>query len=294
MISLRQLWQRPEYFRLWEAAVIEADDPLLPLKFGASISTEAFEPPVFAAMCSANLNEALYRLALYKRLFYPIELRVDVSSQQTSLKVLWLDMTITPPAYLVVAELIYFVQLARIGTRAKVEPLAFKVPVLPEASTSYNEYLGISVTKAETPELIFRAEDAVRPFLTANAPMWDFFESNFKKLSSELDASVSVEERVRAALLELIPSGHASIDRVAKKLGMSVRTAQRRLYNEGKSFQLVLNETRTQLAQYYLKNSSLSGSEIAFLLGFEDPNSFYRAFHDWTGQTLSDYRTSVA
>jgi AraC-type DNA-binding domain-containing proteins len=102
---------------------------------------------------------------------------------------------------------------------------------------------------------------------------------------NELDATATTTQRVQALLLELIPSNIATIDEVADRLAMSKRTLQRRLENEGENFRALLNETREKLARHYLKETSLSGGEIAFLLGFEDPNSFYRAFQDWTGQT---------
>jgi len=54
-----------------------------------------------------------------------------------------------------------------------------------------------------------------------------------------------------------------------------------------------LNETRERLASHYLKSSSLSGTEIAFLPGFENPNSFFRAFHDWTGTTTERARIAM-
>ena len=83
------------------------------------------------------------------------------------------------------------------------------------------------------------------------------------------------------------------MDAVSKKLGTSTRTLQRRLQQERRSYQAVLNETREHLAKHYLKTSSISGAEISFLLGFEDPNSFFRAFHDWTGTTPEQARRSM-
>ena len=89
-------------------------------------------------------------------------------------------------------------------------------------------------------------------------------------------------DRVRNALLELLPSGRGSIEDVARQLAMSRRTLQRRLQGEGTSFQIVLNGLREELANHYLQNSTMSGAEISYLLGFSDPNSFFRAFHAWS------------
>ncbi len=282
-----------EYFRLWAAIGDEASDPLVPLRMGSGISAEAFDPPVFAAMCSPNLNAALERISLYKRLIYPMALHIERTDQHTGLRIEWLDKTIAPPTSLVAAELVFFVQLSRIGTRTEVKPIKVRAPTPPSPKDSYHEYFGVRVTKGDYPEILFKADDAERPFLTANEQMWDFFEPDLKRRLAELDASATTEERVRAALLELIPSGNTSMEQVAKYLGMSARTVQRKLQSESRAFQLILNDTRTQLARHYLRNSKFSGSEIAFLLGFEDPNSFFRAFHDWTGQTPSDYRASA-
>ena len=74
---------------------------------------------------------------------------------------------------------------------------------------------------------------------------------------------------------------------------MSKRTLQRRLEEEGENFRVLINRCRENLARHYLSNTNLSGYEIAFLLGFEDPNSFYRAFMAWTGQTPETVRGSL-
>ena len=74
---------------------------------------------------------------------------------------------------------------------------------------------------------------------------------------------------------------------------MSKRTLQRRLESEGQNFRVLVNATRESLARHYLAKTAMSGGEIAFLLGFEDPNSFYRAFQDWTGQTPDSARAAM-
>ena len=81
---------------------------------------------------------------------------------------------------------------------------------------------------------------------------------------------------------------------MARKLALSKRTLQRRLHRENTTFQEILNSTREDLARHYLARTSLSGAEISYLLGFEDPNSFFRAFHTWTGQTTEQVRVMHA
>ena len=158
---------------------------------------------------------------------------------------------------------------------------------------AYAEYLGVPIVHGPL-ALTFSREDAERHFVTANPGMWEFFAPELRRRVSDLKEEASVAERVRAALHELLPTGGGSIEDVAKKLGTSKRTLQRRLKGETTSFQAQLDSTREKLAKHYLGRSRLSGAEIAFLLGFEDPNSFTRAFHNWTGSTPESMRQPLA
>ena len=120
--------------------------------------------------------------------------------------------------------------------------------------------------------------------------MWDYFEPELRKRLSELDVDDTYAARVRSALIELLPAGEGSIDDVSSKLGYSKRTLQRKLKEEDTTFQKQLNHTRELLARHYLKNSDMITDDIAYLLGYQDLNSFVRAFHIWTGMTISEYK----
>ncbi|MNI96216.1 HTH-type transcriptional regulator VirS [compost metagenome] len=72
---------------------------------------------------------------------------------------------------------------------------------------------------------------------------------------------------------------------------MSDRTLQRRLTEENTSFKHLLTQARHEQAREYLADPSLDIKEVAFLIGYEDQNSFYRAFRLWEGATPSDWRT---
>ncbi len=88
----------------------------------------------------------------------------------------------------------------------------------------------------------------------------------------------------------LLAGRRPGIEDVARELGLSSRTLQRRLAEDSTTFQQLLQEARRELARHYLLHSSLELNETAYLLGYEDAHSFFRAFHDWEGSTPGDWR----
>ncbi len=282
-----------EWFRLWHGIEDEANDPLLPIKIGQVISFELFDPPIFAAMCSQDLNAALERIAKYKKLCAPMELIVEKLNGDTWMEIRWLDTNISPPAIAVLTELVSFVQLSRLATREMVHPHKVVSPIIPENKEAYHRYFGVDLDQGEHPALLFSARDASLPFLTVNNDLLKFFEPELEKRLAELDMSASTSERVQTALLELLPGGNSSIESICKKLGLSRRTLQRRLTDDHTTYRSVLNKTRSLLAVHYLKDSNFSETEISFFLGFDDPNSFFRAFKSWTGETPEHTRRQM-
>lgn len=296
LVRQGQVLSTEEYFRFWRALEIESNDPMFPLRIVETVTAESFSPPLFAALCSANLVQAVQRLSRYKELVAPMSLDVATGKAgELSITPRWLSAGLEVPYSLVVAEIAFFVRLVRIATRESVKALRVTLPQRPPGAYArrYEVFFGAPVQQGTSPVIAFAAEDAFRPFLTANEGMWRVFEPDLRRRLGELDATASTAERVRAVLLELLPSNTATIEKTAERLGLSKRTLQRRLEDEGENFRALVNGTREDLARHYLGNTSMSGGEIAFLLGFEDPNSFYRAFHDWTGQTPDSARQAM-
>jgi AraC-like DNA-binding protein len=97
-------------------------------------------------------------------------------------------------------------------------------------------------------------------------------------------------ERVRIAIHQKLTGRRPTIEDIADALHLSSRTLQRRLQDEGFNFQRVLDEARHQLARHYLTNSVLELNEAAYLLGYEDGNSFVRAFRTWEGVPPARWR----
>jgi AraC-like DNA-binding protein len=80
------------------------------------------------------------------------------------------------------------------------------------------------------------------------------------------------------------------VSSIASGLAMSARTLQRRLSEQGHSFQGVVDMTRKVLAQRLLAETDYSLAEVAFLTGFSEQSGFSRAFKRWAGQTPRSYR----
>lgn len=119
------------------------------------------------------------------------------------------------------------------------------------------------------------------------------FEPGLRQRLSDLDCTAGMAERVRSLLIELLSAGAVSMGEVSRQLVVSTRTLQRKLHEEGTTFQRTLDAVRDALAHHYLGSTAMSAAEISFLLGFEDANSFARAFQGRTGHTPQTVRNRL-
>ena len=284
-----------ELFALWCAAESLAAPRDLPMEVVERASAEGFTPELFAALCSPNLAVAIDRLATYKQLCAPV--RLDPTPRDDgglTLTVRWLDATRPPPPSLSTMELAFVLRIARMGTRRRITPAHVSLPEAPVDRPRHEAFFGIAIAVWDTGSITFARDALHAHFLTSSEEIWAAFEPNLRKRLASLQATASTHERVRAVLLESLPCGRANIGDVSQRLGLSARTLQRRLRTEDSNFNTILAEVRKELARHYLTNTALPCNEIAFLLGYEEPNSFFRAFHGWTGESPERHRQAVA
>lgn len=273
------------FLRFFEALDTSMGDSAFWVRLTDAMSPEYFEPPVFAALCSPNLATAAQRLARFKPLIGPLTIDVHDGDDRLELTYRWRDTSVKQPAYMHGLEALFVTKLARLGTREHIQPCEVIVPELPRDPQPFEDYLGTRMKRGDEIRVTFDASDAHRPFLSANRAMWDIFEPELRKRLSDLASDATVTDRTRAVLTEALPSGQAGMDRVARLLGVSSRTLQRRLRGEGTSYKEVVDATRESLALHYLRSTQLTSTEIAFLIGFDEATSFFRAFQRWTGTT---------
>jgi AraC-like DNA-binding protein len=138
--------------------------------------------------------------------------------------------------------------------------------------------------------IVFRATDIRRPFVTRNSELLALLAPKLDEELKQETGNENFAECVRDAVQRKLTGHRPTIEHIADALHVSSRTLQRRLREEGISFQRVLEEARHQLTRHYLNNSVLELNEAAYLLGYEDSNSFVRAFRTWEGVPPGQWR----
>jgi len=108
----------------------------------------------------------------------------------------------------------------------------------------------------------------------------------------KLLANAGVSGAVRRDLIGQLRGGPVTMEAIAERQAMATATLRRRLQDEGTTFSVLLEEVRRDLAFEYLRDRSVTLTEVAFLLGYGNVTSFTRAFQRWTGRSATSYRRS--
>jgi AraC-like DNA-binding protein len=124
---------------------------------------------------------------------------------------------------------------------------------------------------------------------TSNHELATTFDAILSKQLGELDGA-DLASRCKAWLLQELTSGEPSESDLARAMGLSSRTLQRKLAEQGMSYRSVLESTRYELALRYLDDPDKTVTDITFLLGFSEQSAFTRAFKRWNGKAPSAYR----
>lgn len=284
-----------EYYRLWNSIFCLYSQPDLPLKIIKATTKDVLSPPIFASLCSPNFSVAITRLKQYKSLIGPVLVDATFDNKQNTVITISGFPDDDPLPYsIAIIDLLFTVHIIRMGTQTNVRPIAVEIAheKPKEHLEVFTSFFGIKLKQGKTNRIVFSNASMQLPFKTVDNALWHAFETELKKGLRELEKSNSFSEKVYVCLIDTLASGDVSIKRIANMLAISPRTLQRRLTEESNSFQKIRQEVRTKLAIHYLSNSTYSNQEVAFLLGFDDSNSFFRAFKLWTNTTPESVRQS--
>jgi AraC-like DNA-binding protein len=251
-------------------------------------------PSTIAAYHARDYRDALTRLARFKQLCSPEELQIKMSKDECLIEPVWQHAQEETPPLLTDAAFASFVELGRRGTGQQVNAKRVELKRSAEATGVHEAYFKCPVKfRARRNMLVLHAADLDRPFLNYNAELLEMLDPQLVNALAERRAHRSISEQVKWILKRLLAGARPEIEAVARELGLSDRTLQRRIVDDGSTFRQLLLEARQELAREYLNRPEIDVAEVAYLLGYEDSNSFYRAFRTWEGTTPAQLRSAL-
>ncbi len=280
--------------RLWQRAVQRSGNPAIGLSLAEVTHPGSLHVVGYALMASQNLRDGLARLVRYQRIIAEaadLRLQPVAEGYALVLSVHGDDLPAAPQA--AEASLAACLAFCRWLAGRALQPLEVCFASPPPADAKPYQALFQAPLRFDCADyrLLFAAADLERPLPTANealAQLHDRFAGDYLARF----AGGRISHRVRQVLCRLLPHGEPRRDAVAQALHLSERTLQRRLHDEGSSFQRLLDDTRRDLAGQYLAQADMALLEVAYLLGFADPSNFYRAFKRWYRLTPSEFRAA--
>ena len=280
-----------EFFGLYRGLAGASDDPGLGLKLGTEDRVERYDPIKLAALSARSFRDAVERLSRYKQLSCPEEIRVVERGNECVVQFVWLLAREKEPPLLVDVCFAWVVAIARRGVAGPLSPQRVEFQRTSAHREMYEAHFGCPVKfKAIQNALVFSKPDMELPFVTYNAELLAIVAPQLEAELAEQLGHKTFSEQAKAILKRLLAGQRPEIKDLARELRLSTRTLQRRLTEQGITFQRLLEDARRELARHYLLNSSLELNETAYLLGYEDANSFFRAFHHWEGTSPGQWR----
>ncbi len=281
-----------QYFRIWQAySDLVGDIALGVIKLITFFETTQYPPTVLATYHAQDYRDALNRIARYKQLCPPESLRITEEGEHCTIELEWFRSEQPGPPVLVGTTLAFLLELGRRGTGQSITAHSVEFTHSMGDVKTLETYFGCPVrSDAANNRLVLHRRDLDRPFISYNKELLEILTPVLDR-SLDDQRSRSIPEMVKWLLMRSLTGGKLDIRAVASTLGMSERTLQRRLTDEGTTFKQLLTQVRHELAREYLADPKLDIKEVAFLVGYEDQNSFYRAFRHWEGDTPSSWRS---
>ena len=268
---------------IWQAVEDLAGTTDFTFKLLDAFDTSGHQPAFLSASYAENYRDAILRICRLKRLGSSEVIQYEESAGEFTLSKEWPSATRPEPALSVDLTFAFLVQLGRKGTGHRITPVRVDLQRAGSASDAHMAFFGSPIRfGAQRDLIVLRSSDLDRPFPGHNAEFLEMLTPALEAARADLEAT-SFAEQVVYALKRRLASGRPDIATVARDLGTSERTLQRRITDHGTTFRALLAEARQKLGEQLLLDLSLGIDEVACLLGYQETSSFYRAFHDWKG-----------
>lgn len=291
VFSLDGRMSTKQLFALWGSLqTLGGDD--IGLALTETMHGTTLPPSFLVAFHAKNVGEALQRLARFKALCAPEEFRVMVKDDGCEVSTTWTYAQQTEPSALTDATFSFLVNMVRVGTGQKISPKG--IELRRSRSERLETWFACPIAwNAPRARITFNKPDLEIPFTSYNRELLAMLDAALDADMNKAENTTSLTDQVRWHLRRALTAGRPELGSIARDMAISERSLQRHLRSEGHSFKSLLSDTRRELAREYLYEPNFDISEIAYLLGYEDQGSFYRAFQKWERQTPAEWRSRL-
>ena len=173
----------------------------------------------------------------------------------------------------------------------KIKPLAVFFPYVISDQSEYQRVLRCKPTKSKDQLAIhFDGKYWDEPILSANYELHTFLLQKVNAYSNR-GKTETFTSRIYHYLMTNAYLGTLSLEDVASNFNIAPRSFQRRLQDEGVTFQQLSDDVRKTLALHYMEAEKHPVKEIAIMLGYNELSAFSRAFKRWTGKAPTNYQS---
>lgn len=289
---------RMTHAQLWDtlAALQQAmPERHVGLEIGRHIKPSHMGVVGYLLLTSSSLAEVVQRFQRFTALLHQSD-TVIVDFHEDTLRVRWTTHYEFPPQIsdeIYFSGILHFLRLCTGNAQLTYSQLQFTFAE-PADSAAHARHFGCPLLFGQSYSE-FRLPPAVlmMPVNHADPALNSLLEQQAIALLAALPQPGSFTQVLRDVLLRCLQNGNVAAAAVAAELAMSRRTLHRRLSEQGLDFSTALQRVREQLARQYLADTSLSLSEIALLLGYQEQSSFTRSFKLWSGETPLKFRQQL-
>ncbi|MBN7771312.1 AraC family transcriptional regulator [Marinobacter daepoensis] len=272
------------------------DNPVLGLETGDYVQPGSYSVLGYITMSCATLGEAVTRIAPYEKLVGDMgTTRLKMKGESASL--IWTCNFTDPVVWPQVVDNVFasWINYARwLADSDEASPLCVRLCRASPGGVhekAYHDRWGCPVEFGSDENSVTFSQSLLATRLRQPDPLLrKTLEAHALSQLALLDTDTDLTSQVKQSIQKQLADGITRQDMVAEDLGMTSRTLQRKLSQEGVSYQKLLDEVRQQMAEDYLLNTGMGIPDIALRLGYSETTSFHRKFKAATGQTPGDFR----
>ena len=294
-LDTRRFVSTGQLFALWTAMSDLAGDPDYWLRFVQATDSVGHQPMFVAACHASDFRDGISRVARFKQFTMPERIDIEERGAEVRIRKHWFHAAVPEPDLSVDVSFAFMLSLGRRGTGQNLTPIRIELTRSGEPTAGQATFFGCPIVCGSAQDtLVLKAADLDRPFPGHNAELIEIITPALEDRFGRLRPRNSFSEQVKAVLTRGLASGRPDVAAVARDLGTSERTLQRRITDEGGSFRALVQEARKELGRKLLSEHDADVAEVACILGFQDITSFYPAFRSWEGVTPQTWRSRNA